>query len=437
MTFSQIFGKFTFIVELLLAQSALLYSYPKRSRFALRLTISYAVCIAASAGLYCIPYFSSPWFVVLHLVRMLVILALTVAVACVCYDCKFGAVFSACIGGEAVQHIGYHCAKLVSLLPFLPEMNVYTEFVCCVLAAGVACLVVGRAAKKYRYYENYDRRMISVAVIIVFLCLGIVRLWQTESLTPSIIAALCVYAIACNALALFIQYFMYRFATVASANITLQRIGEERERQYELSKENIELLNQKCHDLKHKLLALGDKLPPSEIESMKETIAEYDGFVRTGNAAFDTVVNEKMRRCRRERITLTCMGDGRALDFMEVMDIYSLFGNALDNAVEATEGLSDPGRRQISVVVEKRGGFVNVSVLNYTDGKGELPEGLPEGLPETTKTAEPGYHGFGLKSIRATAEKYGGDIAVSRSDGVFRLNIFLLDGGKGKEKKKA
>ena len=434
MPFSQIFGKFTFIVELLLAQSALLYSYPKRSRFALRLTLSYAVCIAASAGINWISMPMISGFNWLHLLRLLSIIALTVAAACICYDCKFGAVFSACIGGEAVQHIGYHAATLVSLLPFLPDMNVYTEFVCCVLAAGVACLVVGRAAKKYRYYENYDRRMISVAVIIVLLCVGITRIWRMgRDADDYVVATISLYAIACNALALFIQYFMYRFATVAAANLTLRRIGEERERQYELSKENIELLNQKCHDLKHKLLALGDKLPPSEIESMKETIAEYDGFVRTGNAAFDTVVNEKMRRCRRERITLTCMGDGHALDFMEVMDIYSLFGNALDNAVEATEGLPDPGRRQISVVIEKRGGFVNVSVLNYTDGKGELPEGLPE----TTKTAEPGYHGFGLKSIRATAEKYGGDIAVSRSDGVFRLNIFLLDGGKGKEKKKS
>lgn len=419
-----ILGKFTFVVELLLAQTALLYSYPKRKKFFLRIGIGYLICIGVAVGLYFIPYTPKPWFMALHLLRMLLIIGMTIGAAYFSYDCKLGAVFSACIGGEAIQHIGYHFATLISLFPFLPEMNIYTEFLCCVLTAAIAFWTVGRSAKKNCYYKNYDRRMIVVSVVIVAMCIGITSLWRlSRDADPYAIVTVSLYAMVCNVLAVLIQYFLYRFALAVSSNIVLQRINEEGRKQYELSRENMELLNQKCHDLKHKLVSLGDRLPRDEVDSMKESIELYDCFFKTGNDAFDVILNEKMLRCLRGGIAFTFMGDGRSLAFMNVMDIYSFFGNALDNSIEAVEGIAEAGRRQISLTVERRGDFVNVNVINYTDGV----VNLSDGLPETTKTGEQGYHGFGLKSMRNIAQKYGGDLNVSHENGMFRLNVYMLD----------
>ena len=58
---------------------------------------------------------------------------------------------------------------------------------------------------------------------------------------------------------------------------------------------------------------------------------------------------EKGLYCQSHDIQLTCMPSGDSLDFMQVADIYALFGNALDNAMEAVSALPDDAERYIAV----------------------------------------------------------------------------------------
>ena len=104
---------------------------------------------------------------------------------------------------------------------------------------------------------------------------------------------------------------------------------------------------------------------------------------------------------------------------MAPADIYALFGNALDNAIEAVRGAK---RRSISLVVRRAMGVVSVSVENYY-----APDAQPsfeDGLPQTTK-ADKANHGFGMRSMRAIAERYGGTLVARAEDGVFHLDIML------------
>ncbi|MCC8065334.1 MAG: ATP-binding protein, partial [Clostridiales bacterium] len=61
-----------------------------------------------------------------------------------------------------------------------------------------------------------------------------------------------------------------------------------------------------------------------------------------------------------------------------------------------------------------------IRVRNYCQGKVSLEDGLP-----ATSKANKQDHGFGLKSIRSTAEKYGGDIAIQSTDHIFSLQILI------------
>lgn len=54
-------------------------------------------------------------------------------------------------------------------------------------------------------------------------------------------------------------------------------------------------------------------------------------------------------------------------------------------------------------------------VLSFTDN-----------LPDSTKTEEPGFHGYGLRSVRAIAKKYGGDVSVAVTDDLFNVNVYLM-----------
>ena len=147
----------------------------------------------------------------------------------------------------------------------------------------------------------------------------------------------------------------------------------------------------------------------------------YDTAPRTHNAALDVVLVGKALGCHAQQITLTCMADGRRLGFIEDSDIYALFGNILDNAMDAVEKVEDPDHRLISLTVSVRDDLVLIEEENFFEGDSLDFE---EGLPVTTKQ-ERLYHGFGLRSIRTLTEKYGGDMQIEAKDGIFRLSILL------------
>ena len=59
--------------------------------------------------------------------------------------------------------------------------------------------------------------------------------------------------------------------------------------------------------------------------------------MRTGNEILDTILTEKSLICENSGIHINCVADGSLLAFMNPVDLYTLFGNALDNAIEAGE----------------------------------------------------------------------------------------------------
>lgn len=110
----------------------------------------------------------------------------------------------------------------------------------------------------------------------------------------------------------------------------------------------------------------------------------------------------------------------RQLVFLEAVDLFSMIGNALDNAEEAVRKLEDHDERAISVCIFSRHGIAILQVENFYEGDLRFVDGLP-----VTTKGDPNYHGFGLKSIRSTAEKYGGTVSVQAEDGLFLLRVAL------------
>ena len=117
-------------------------------------------------------------------------------------------------------------------------------------------------------------------------------------------------------------------------NILLQRQYD----QYRLSIDNIELLRREFHDLKHYMIAIRSEQDPKKKEQylseMEEAIHTQEAFTNTGNSVLDVVLTTKSTYCMQKHITFTCMADGKLISFMHVKDICSIFGNALDNAIE-------------------------------------------------------------------------------------------------------
>ena len=203
----------------------------------------------------------------------------------------------------------------------------------------------------------------------------------------------------------------------------LQHAVRQSERQYEISRDTIDLINVKCHDIRYKLGALavqGEQVRPEAVADLQKSISIYDAKVETGNQFLDVLLTEKSLYCEQNGITFSCMADGARLTFMDDGDLYCLFGNIIDNALEAVKAIEEEQRRVINLVVKSRGNMLVIQSDNYFDGE----RAFEGGLPVTTK-ADRNYHGFGMRSIRMIVHKYEGELTAYVADGIFHLNILF------------
>lgn len=194
--------------------------------------------------------------------------------------------------------------------------------------------------------------------------------------------------------------------------------------QYKQSKNSIELINQKYHDLKHQIDVLRKETDTDKkkewLNSIESEIEEYEAQNKTGNSVLDTILTSKNMICQQNDIQFTCVANGKLIDFMDVRDICSIFGNALDNAIESAKKIKDKDKRLIHTAVSKKKGFVYVKFENYYEEK----LSFKKGFPLTTKENKQ-YHGYGLKSIRHITNKYHGNIKIYTEDNWFELNLLF------------
>lgn len=204
----------------------------------------------------------------------------------------------------------------------------------------------------------------------------------------------------------------------------VQDILQNQYAQYQLSKESIEMINFKYHDLKNQLIALRAEENVDKrnefLEKMENDIKFYEAQNKTGNHVLDTVLTSKNLYCIKNGITLTCVADGTLLNDMDVVDITTIFGNALDNAIEHVQQIKEAEKRLIHVSVFTQKKFLMIRIENYFEGDLKLEAGLP-----VTTKKDSFNHGYGLKSIRYTVQKYDGVVSVDQKGKWFELKIFM------------
>jgi len=154
---------------------------------------------------------------------------------------------------------------------------------------------------------------------------------------------------------------------------------------------------------------------------MEGLINIYDSSAHTGNEALDVTLTEKSLYCNKKEIRLTSLADCSKLCFIEESDLYSLFGNAIDNAIEAVSKLSDKSKRNINLKVRNINSFVSIIVENYFSGSIVLND---EKMPVTTKQ-DKDYHGYGIRSIKFIVDKYHGDMKIETNQDIFTLSIII------------
>ncbi len=279
-----------------------------------------------------------------------------------------------------------------------------------------------RYAKRKTFPPNY-KDLLAVAVIAcaVFLISNISFLgWDTpiSSKYPLEIFYIRTLVDFCGVLILYSAREQKISAYVRTELAQIQLLLDKQYEQYRLTKETIEIVNRKHHDLKHSLAVLknGTERAGEYASETEHDIKPYDAVFRTGNDVLDTILMGKSIKCEQSGITFTCVADGGALSFMSDMDICSLFGNALDNAIESFDGATGDDAKFIKLAVYKSGELLIVKCENTFNGKVTCVNG---DLISTKGGRD--YRGFGIKSIKAVAEKYGGSVSIAAQPPTFTI----------------
>ena len=417
--------RIVFAFEILLAELMFLFPCEKRSRFPLRLLLAAGATVAASY--FFIFFVKGAPVALMRLLRIVLVFFASIASMYFCFRVKFLTVASACAAGYAVEHLTFHIVKIIGLTTgLLPdslwglprwEALEYTLFPPIYL---LLALTLGVYAARNQCFRRTDRRLTLIFFAIVVLTIGFTRV--ADALGDSGSVTVSLYAVACCVMVLAVQLILFHEMDLQAENDTIRLLWQEDQRQYELTKRTIDTINIKHHDLKHRLAEMNAMLSKEDMLSIEDAVRVYGSRMKTGNEALDVLLTRNSLICGEEGISLTYTGNGADFSFMSTMDVYSLFGNAVDNAIEAVRKLKDPEKKIVDIVTEKTGDMITIVVTNYCEG----PVKMADGLPVTDKTEEEGFHGFGMKSMRLLAQKYGGTMLVRQEEDLFVLTIRLF-----------
>ena len=334
----------------------------------------------------------------------------------------------------AVQHASYAVSNIL-LNVIDPDWHQFLRFlffdvfVYIVVAAIFFFLFVYAFRKKLDSYTR-DKRIFVVSLCILVVCVLLSYFFDNiyaQMLPTANMRVIRIYFniyafIGCLA-SVIIQFSFQSENRLANEKEILSRLMHSEQKSHEMSKDVIDLINKKSHDLKHQLSVLeqlGDTQGLKNYTAeLKDCLDIYDSTVQTGNDALDIVVSEKILVCRKNDIAFSYLVDGKILSFMTTVDIASLFGNALDNAIECLKRES-PENRFVNLSITEKNGFIYIHTDNYCSKKVEFVNGLPK----TTK-GDDGYHGFGTKSIASIVEKYQGELLMTVEDNAFNLDAIL------------
>lgn len=428
--------KLLFMAQLLAGEGLFLLHLERKRRFPLRAPLCAAALLAAAA-VFPIPA-ENAWYVSF---LFLSLFGLTLLALWFCFDEPFGNLLFCAVAGYTVQHLAY-----LAYTTFNDATQFGTVFGSFVQPYAAGPMALGGLAwlSMVLYIDAY--------FIVYFAAFELldpklkanhnVRLGRNSivGLTGLLIAADVIFNMVTNyytvgnraSLLLERSYnILVCVLILALLNSQLSQrelkdelagvryAVEQGRRQYELAKKSVDLINIKYHDLRHQSERLHRQGRLEELDELDRTLDGYAALVKTGSEVLDVILTEKTLACRERGVQLMCMADGRGLEFVKTHHLYALLGNAIDNAMEAASALPEE-ERVISFSLRRQGEMVHIHVENPC---AEEPA-MRDGLPVTTKGDED-YHGFGMLSMRAVAEQYGGGLSVAAGDGLFTLDVVL------------
>ena len=433
---SLIWYKLQFMLELLIIEAMFVLKLRRRNNFAVRLIACLAVIFAV------VVFFPLQYNALYGSMMFLFFFVLTIVAITICFHETFWNILFCALAAYTVQHIAYlFYTIIVNIFTSANAGDIYQNtavaydgatfaimflvyFACYIMVYVEAYLLLIAVIPKNPDLQlgRTDMIVSSVLVIIVDIVFNMFTVYNDAADELSVFLEQVYNLIICF-LVLQMLFQKLRQKKILEEYDVIHQILQQERQQFKHLKDNMNLINVKVHDLKHQLRSMrhDEQIDLQKLKSVEKAFAIYQTVAHTGNETLDIVLTDKLFYCEQNEIDLTCIADGKCISFMSEEDIYSLFGNALDNAITAVEQLPVL-QREIKLRIKNWGDVVSIRVENKFTGKIRLEDGIPVTTQKDTR-----YHGYGILSMQMITEKYNGKLDIDINEDSFVLNIVFVN----------
>jgi sensor histidine kinase regulating citrate/malate metabolism len=234
-------------------------------------------------------------------------------------------------------------------------------------------------------------------------------------------------------------FILFLYDTIASEyenKINAMLSGQEKEyyfRQCGLMQESVEKMQSYRHDVKLHLTTLKDYVTDNNdateyLVSLIGDLGESGLYSSTGNIALDSIINFKLGNAKDDNIQTDIALSVPSAINIEVQDIVAILGNLLDNALDAVANAQE---KTINLKIEYSKGNLLIKLENTFDGLVRYEKkGEGEDKRIVTGKDDKGEHGYGLKNVKRSVDKYNGQMDISHEENTFSVAILLYLGGE-------
>lgn len=233
---------------------------------------------------------------------------------------------------------------------------------------------------------------------------------------------LMLLCVSCIWLMCLIMYFVVQQMSKDNQTKLEYELMKEKEKYSKESMEIIKRSNEELrefkHDLKNYLLPLQEAMetmPQSEMakvwEKINQKIEDVQTLIQTGNSYVDSMINTKITLVRSEKVDVKCTILSK-MEGIDDLEFCSVFGNLMDNAIEAERKVTE--KKEIIIFVEEKMGYLRLEIQNKIE-----KSVLNENSSLNTTKKDTSSHGIGHKSIKRTMQKVGGALKYYETGDLF------------------
>ena len=226
---------------------------------------------------------------------------------------------------------------------------------------------------------------------------------------------------------LYLLYFIKAADEKKAYDMKVRALEQQAKLQYDYYLQQDQKYNQTLqilHDVNRHIQSIKELSALGNAKETKKYAEQIGGILKplipnryTGNAILDILLSDKVRQVEDRGIDFAVNLGGICFDFMEAIDITTIFGNLLDNALEACEAVQDKPDKRIVLTAERFQEIVSVTVENDCN-----PVRWRAGMPVSEKGEN---RGIGLLNVRKSIDKYDGNLKLRESKGKFIAEFFL------------